>query len=143
MNEMRKLMETVRRINEGAETAYYFEHYPHYMGTKNSKFATDINTIDEMHDLYLDQKKRQLGDDEESWYGRLEEIGDSYAFGEVIQNWPQIRKQLETKGIWADQWEEGSHGISMDGMKDAAQQVAQIEAQIKADEFDDEDDFDY
>jgi len=140
MNEMRKLMEAVRRINEGAETAYYFEHYPHYMGTKNSKFATDINSIDEIHDLYLAQKK--IGFEDDGWYDKVQDIGDNYAFGDVIQNWPSIRRQLETKGVWADQWEEGSHGISMDSMRDAAQEVAQIEAKIKADEFDDEDEFD-
>ena len=142
MNDMRKLMEAVRPLLEGAEKLYYYEHYPHYMGTKNSKFAVNISDVDELHDLYLDQKKRELGDDEEPWY-MIVSSWDNYAFGEIIQEWPAVRKALETKGFWAGQWEEGSHAISMDSMRDAANEVGKIEAQIKADEFDDDDWGDY
>jgi hypothetical protein len=142
MNEMRKLMEAVRRINEGAETAYYFEHYPHYMGTKNSKFATKINTIDEIHDVYLSEK--DLGYSDKTWYESLDALGHSYAFADIIREWPAIRKELETKGVWAGQWEEGSHAISMESMNDAGEEVRKIEAQVAIDTGDwGDDDGDY
>ena len=141
MNEMRKLMETVRRINEGAEKAYYFEHYPHYMGTKNSKFATNINSIDEIHDLYLTEK--DLGYQDKTWYDLLDGLGHSYAFADIIREWPVIRKALETKGVWAGQWEEGSHAISMESMNDAGEEVRKIEAQVAIDTGEWGDDEDY
>ena len=120
-------------------TAHYFEHYPHYMGTMNSKFEFDIEEVDEIHDLMTGQENRELADDEQDWYDKMDEVLEhNYAFGEILREWPEIRKALENKGEWADTWEKGSHGISMTCMRDAATQVGLIEARVSQDEFEDE-----
>lgn len=111
---------------------HYYEYYPHYMGTLTTNFKVNIELMDELYDAY----KKDTDDDNDVVYDKLKSLGNHYAFMDVLRVWPKIRKKLETKGEWADLWEEGSHGISMTNMKDAKHAVALVEAQMTMDEFD-------
>jgi hypothetical protein len=105
------------------ENIFYYEHYPHYMGTANTEHKLDITKLDEVHDAY---KK-----DENDGYEALEELDlPGYAWGDIMREWPAIRKALEKKGEWSGEWEEGSHAISMTNIKDARDLVGKIEAEV-------------
>ena len=105
------------------ENIFYYEHYPHYMGTMNTEHSVDIAKLDGVHDAF---KK-----DKNEGYEALEEMDlPGYAWGDIVREWPSIRKALENKGEWSGEWEEGSHGISMTNMKDARALVGKIEAAV-------------
>lgn len=113
------------------EFVFHFEHYPHYMGTMNSETKVDITELDALSDRYIEDKDDPTLD-------HLEEVLNGYAQYDIIENWPKIRHSLETKGVWADQWEEGSHALSMQSIGDAKSEVGKIEAKITQDEFENE-----
>ncbi len=103
--------------------AHYYEHYPHMSGTKNNECKIDIEELDAVSDKYKTDKN--------AGHEALEELAlPGYASYELMMNWPTIRKQLENKGEWSGEWEEGSHGISMTSMKDARDMVGKIEAEV-------------
>jgi len=112
---------------------YYFEYYPHYHGTLIRKFETSLNTIG---DIYL-KYQREGGD---AVMDDVSEIGDAYAFWDAFGQWPIVRKQLETKGHWADGWEEGSQGLSIKSMRDAREAVKVYEMNLEGQDWGTEDD---
>lgn len=106
------------------ENLFYYEHYPHMSGTYNAELKLDIAEMDKVSDLYLKDK--------EEGFIHLEEEMDlpGYAWGDILEGWPKIRKALEKVGEWSGEWEEGSHAISMTNMKDARALVGKIEAKV-------------
>ena len=111
------------------EYVYHFEHYPHYMGTKNNENKVDITVLDELSDRYIADKK------DPELYEDATEALEGYAQYDIIEEWPKIRRTLETKGVWSGMWEEGSHALSMESIADARSEVGKIEAQILMDDF--------
>ena len=137
--------------------AFYYEYYPHYMGTTTFEGDFDIEEMDQLHASYVASEKVRkpwsakvkqpalvLEQDraEDAFESKLEnnlegedESGASYAWRDILTNWPKIRRALERKGEWADDWEEGSHGISMTSARDARKLVGKLEAKHTEDEF--------
>ena len=133
-------------------TLTYFEHYPHYMGTMDTKMSIDLDSMI-LASVVLGTKDE---DDHENIYEDISDghngLGDgsAYALATAIRgdNWPitaagqkkhldRVLKALATKGYWADMWEEGSHALAMPGKeKQAIHALALIEAQIEEDAFD-------
>ena len=120
-----------------SHTCYYFEHYPHYMGTINSHGKVRIDELDRLHDLLVAAKGGDEEDDVmDDVYMGLRDLVDNYALLDLVREWPKVRKALETKGVYGAGWEEGSHAISMTSMKDASAVCGQVEKQIQADTWD-------
>lgn len=111
-------------------TAHYYEHYPHMSGTKNNEIEFDIEKIDELFDLK--KKEAKVGWQDQTWYELMNEYIESvgYAFGDILEDWPRIRRALENKGEWSGRWEEGSHAISMTSVRDSRGLVGKIEAEV-------------
>ncbi len=112
-------LQEARYIGED-KPLYYFEYYPHGAGTLVSKFKTTLNVVDDLALRY----QREGGD---AIYDSVMILGRAYAFFDVLHEWPKIRKELETKGSWADGWEEGSHGLSTTHALDAKDAVIKLE----------------
>ena len=110
-------------MSKYSNVCYYYEYYDHYMGSMRNEFEVSIDELDEISD------KIEAGDDDA--YDLLDDF-DGYAIGDILRNWKEIRSKLETKGIWGDRWEEGSHAVSMDSMADARGTVGQIEIEVFA-----------
>ena len=110
-------------MSKYSNVCYYYEYYDHYMGSSRNEVEISIDELDELAD-------RIQADDREA-YDELDSF-DGYAIGEVLRNWKEIRRKLETKGIWGDRWDEGSHAVSMDSMGDARSTVGQIEIEVYA-----------
>lgn len=117
------------------EFVYHFEHYPHYMGTMNSETKVDITELDALYDRYIESDKQPRDETDPTFWEDLVEALNGYAQYDIVENWPKIRRALETKGVWADTWEEGSHALSMQSLGDASAEVGKIEAKITQDEF--------
>lgn len=100
---------------------YYYEYYDHYMGSMRREARIAISKLDAIAD--------KIEADADDAYDMIDEF-NTCAIGEVLRNWKQVRRKLETKGIWGDRWEEGSHAISMQSMADARSTVGQIEIQV-------------
>lgn len=116
------------------EPVFYFEHYPHYMGTMNSQAKIEIADLDELSDLYIAAKDRKNVEAQNAYDELYEErllSENGYAWYEIIENWPALRRALETKGVYADEWEEGSHGLSMTSAKDAAKVCLEVEKEVQ------------
>ena len=67
----------------------------------------------------------------------LFEFHQLWGLGEVLRDWRNARKELLSKGLWADEWEEGIIALSTKGMKTAGNEARRIHAQSGVD--DDED----
>jgi hypothetical protein len=104
---------------------YYYEFIDHYMGSKHVKVRIPISKLDEMSEKYTSKDD----DEVDECYDWLDEIG-VYAMNEVLLFWDDVRKDLETKGIWGANWEEGSHAISMDSAADARAKVGDLELDV-------------
>lgn len=105
--------------------AHYYEHYPHYMGTMTREFTFNIEEVDAIYDEMKADKN-----DTYEWAEKADELGDAYAFNDIVREWAKIRKVLEKKGEWGGEWEEGSHAISMNSMKEARATVGKIEVEV-------------
>ena len=110
---------------ENDTIVYYYEHYPHYLGTKNSEATFTVGQMDHWH------KIEEAGGD--GWAEMDEEEMKGYALGDILAEWPAIRKKLKKKGTWGGQWEEGSHAVSTKSFKKAKKAVGKIEAQVTLD----------
>ena len=118
------------------EYVFHYEHYPHYLGTMDNETKVDITELDELSDRYIAAGGRgKAYEKDQELYEDLEATLNGYASYEILDKWPKIRRALETKGVWSDMWEEGSHALSMQNMRDARSEVGKIEARIKQDEF--------
>ena len=118
----------------------YFEHYPHYTGTMN----VTIKFTDKEFDNLVDVAKQSIKSDSEAIYDLVEKIekenGVSIyalvsAFTDKAKRPKTITKALKKKGVWADEWEEGSHAFSTKGSKSARKAVGKIEAKHVMDEL--------
>ena len=124
---------------------YYFEHYPHYMGTTNAEIGMTDEQFDKLTELAAASRNNELDDN----YERMEEYAESivggvtvYALVDAFYNFgdakrpKQIAKKLAKKGVCADMWEEGSYALSNKSMKAARKAVGKIEAKQVEGEFD-------
>ncbi len=129
----------------------YFEHYPHYMGTKNATLTFTQKQFDNMLVLAKAAIKEDKNSDTDDAYIALEDYikpfeekaGDTaYALTDALLNYfnsprrpAAINTALNKKGVWSGEWEEGSHAFSNKGAKTARAAVAKIEAQMVEDDF--------
>lgn len=105
-------------MSKYSDVCYYYEYYDHYLGSMRREVEIDISELDELAD------KIEANDDDA--YDLMDDL-NTYAIGEVLRNWKEVRRKLETKGIWGGEWEEGSHAVSMESLEDARSTVGQIE----------------
>ena len=120
----------------------YYEYYPHYMGTMSAtiKFTeAQFNKIVKLAKAAIKEDKNGDADDSrEELEDFVEGIAKkqkqtTYAFMEAVIDSPRrpstIATTLKKKGVWSDQWEEGSHAFSNKGAKVAKEAVRKIEAE--------------
>jgi hypothetical protein len=129
-----KLTQVLEARYGGKQTPiYYFEYYPHHMGTLFRYFETSIEDVDSF--------TRDVSEDDDVWDDIDERVGDSYAIGDVIQSWAEVREKIQNDGQWVDMWEEGSHAISTKSLKHAMEILKKYEKEVVAnntDAYDDE-----
>lgn len=130
----------------------YYEHYPHYMGTKTAevKFTNKewekLLTLSKAaikEDNDLDGAPGDAYDAFEDFKEKLEKkSGDTmYALDFAMLDYfdssrrpSTIANAIKKKGVWSDKWEEGSHAFATTAKK-ARKAVGKIEAKM-AEEFD-------
>lgn len=127
----------------------YIEHYPHYMGTRNTKAQIELQDF-VLLVLLGKEDEYEVDDGADEVLKNVKGSGP-YAFTALLTNdhiargnkakmaahLRRILKSFEKNGFYAAQWEEGSHAISLEGFeKKAMSAVARIEAQLAEDEFD-------
>ena len=109
-------------------TLYYYEHYPHYLGTINSKVELSYDRMAEI--------AAKWADDEDIGYDLLTEYLDNnvkntpYALNDVMSEWDNVVKDLSSNKLWGDLWEEGSHAISTESMEKSRSCVGKIELEV-------------
>jgi hypothetical protein len=117
---------------------YYFEHYPHYLGTMNATVRLTPKQFEELVGL---AKKSLKGDEdaEELLTERVDEIADEqnvtvYALVQALTDYGDsprrpstVMSALKKKGVWADLWEEGSHAFATTERR-AKEAVGKVEA---------------
>lgn len=104
---------------------YYYEFIDHYMGSKHVKHRFPISKLDEMAEKYMSKND----DEVDECYDWIEEV-NVFWITEALNHWGDVRKDLETKGIFSLVVEEGSFAISMDSMEDARRTVAELELEV-------------
>lgn len=135
----------------------YLEHYPHYMGTRNTTVEIDEINLALMATLACDSFDaredllEELGALDGSAFKVLKKDGKYGPFAltsfvtadhsdkdaTVRRFWTTVLKALKTKGFWAGVWEEGSYAICRaDKRKEGLNALARIEARIAEDTFD-------
>ena len=82
----------------------------------------EVDTAGEVYEDFCDEIKRENGNK------------TSFAIGELLQNSPRaIDRGLSRKGVFAADWEEGSHAFSVVGEAAAVDAVRKIEFQAMED----------
>lgn len=135
----------------------YLEHYPHYMGTRNTTVEIDEINLALMATLACDSfdAREDLLEELDALDGSafkvLKKDGKYGPFAltsfvtadhsdkdaTVRRFWTTVLKALKTKGFWAGVWEEGSYAICRaDKRKEGLNALARIEARIAEDTFD-------
>ena len=123
----------------------YYEYYPHYMGTKSAVLKFTEAQFDKIVKLAKATIKENKNGDADDSYEELENFVEGiakkqketvYAFMEAVLNYfdsprrpSTIANALKKKGVWSDQWEEGSFAFSNKGAKVAKEAVRKIEAE--------------
>ena len=129
----------------------YYEYYPHYMGTTSATIEFTKAQFDKIVSLAKAAIKEDKNGDADDNYEELEEFVETiakkqkektFAFMEALLNCfdsprrpSTIVNALKKKGVWADQWEEGSFAFSNKGKKAAKEAVRKIEAEHCLDEW--------
>ena len=133
-------------------TVTYFEHYPHYMGTKNATVKFTQKQFDELIALAKVAIKANKADadfdiEDAEIFNVIEAIEKKekvtlYALADALVNFfdsprrpSTITTALKKKGVWSGEWEEGSFAFSNKGAAAAKKAVAKIEAKHTMDEF--------
>lgn len=117
---------------------HYFEHYPHYMGTKNSSIEITFAELKAANE-YFGSDRDDETDFIEDLVNEKENDGETvYSFSELFgddwgHTWKDVLSALNKTGTWAGQWEEGSHGLSVNSLKEAKAAVAMIETELTED----------
>lgn len=143
----------------------YLEHYPHYMGTRNTTVEIDEINLALMATLACDSFDAREDLLEELDFAlcidACREVGSAFKVlkkdgkygpfaltsfvtadhsdkdATVRRFWTTVLKALKTKGFWAGVWEEGSYAICRaDKRKEGLNALARIEARIAEDTFD-------
>lgn len=113
-------------------TVTYFEHYPHYMGTSNSKATMRIEDLvllsllarDDM-DIFQEFCDHLAAENDNSLYA-IEDLFDMYSLR-------QITNALIKKGYFIGEWEEGSFFVAFKGNERKAKiELALHEARISS-----------
>jgi len=108
----------------------YFEYYPHYMGTMTATVQFTEKQFDKMLELAkgaIKEHKDGDGDDRPA-YQKLDDFVTAiekdkkvtvYALTEALLNYfgsprrpSSIKAAIKKKGVWAGEWEEGSHAFA-------------------------------
>lgn len=129
----------------------YLEYYPHYLGTITREIEIPAEWV---IDLFEGLKANNRDPDEELTGEMIEDVQDAleeklgdplYAFGNIFYrdtypnptfNYKKVMGELNEKGYWAGEWEEGSHALALPGKrKDALNALARIEAELTEDNF--------
>jgi len=135
------------------KAVYYYEYYPHYMGTRTASIRFTPKQFDTLIDLAKAAIKENKsldgaeGDADEVLRDHIEAIEKSsgekvYALDDALLNFydtprrpSNITSALKRKSVWSGEWEEGSFAFASTKRK-AVKAVVAIEAEHAEDEFD-------
>ena len=110
MKLLRQLLEA--KYDAGGTKVWYYERYPEYDKTK--EFETTIDRIDAAYR------------DDAEWNQLNRHIGKTYAFKDMLNYWPAVRRELERTGTYTSTWEEGYHAISTKGPNEPYQALLRL-----------------
>ena len=126
-------------------TITYYEYYPHYMGTMSATIKFTEAQFNEMINLAKNAIKANKADEDDTEYERLDNFIETiakkqkekvFAMTDALLNYfdsprrpSAIVNALKKKGVWSDQWEEGSFAFSNKGVNVAREAVRAIEAE--------------
>ena len=127
------------------KTITYYEYYPHYMGTMSATIKFTEAQFKKMIKLAKEAIKADKDGEDDTKYEELDDFIEKiagkqkekqFALITALTNYfdsprrpSSITNALKKKGVWSDEWEEGSHAFSTKGKKVAKEAVRKIEAE--------------